>query len=130
MQHLEIGDKKKSSLTSCPVSKSQLSLTSLTSSAAQSQVIQALSEDKPGHIPYRESKLTRLLQVRSEEEISYFIFRSLTFSECLMRASYSPCGNDPKSEKKPLIAVTRKPYRSLTFRNGHIIAESSIFLLV
>ena len=34
-QHLEIGDKKKSSLTSSSVSKSQLSLTSSTSSAAQ-----------------------------------------------------------------------------------------------
>ena len=27
------------------------------------KVIQALSADKPGHVPYRESKLTRLLQV-------------------------------------------------------------------
>ena len=27
------------------------------------KVIQALSTDKPGHVPYRESKLTRLLQV-------------------------------------------------------------------
>ena len=26
------------------------------------KVIQALSSDKPGHVPYRESKLTRLLQ--------------------------------------------------------------------
>ena len=68
------------------------------------------------------------------EEISYFIFRTLTFGECLMWAwlsrKYPPCGNDPKSEKKPHIAVTRKPYRSLTFRNGHFIARSSIFLLV
>ena len=29
------------------------------------KVIQALSADKPGHVPYRESKLTRLLQVSS-----------------------------------------------------------------
>ena len=27
------------------------------------KVIQALSDEKPGHVPYRESKLTRLLQV-------------------------------------------------------------------
>ncbi len=27
------------------------------------KVIQALSQEKPGHVPYRESKLTRLLQV-------------------------------------------------------------------
>ena len=32
------------------------------------KVIQALSDEKPGHVPYRESKLTRLLQVRSTEE--------------------------------------------------------------
>ncbi len=32
-------------------------------------MIQALSQDKPGHVPYRESKLTRLLQVRAEETL-------------------------------------------------------------
>ena len=41
------------------------------------------------------------------EEISYFIFRSLAFSECLMWASlsrkYSLCGNDPESEKNLLL---------------------------
>ena len=29
------------------------------------KVIQALSDEKPGHVPYRESKLTRLLQVNN-----------------------------------------------------------------
>ena len=33
------------------------------------KVIQALSQDKPGHVPYRESKLTRLLQVRTVTQI-------------------------------------------------------------
>ncbi|XP_023331717.1 osmotic avoidance abnormal protein 3 [Eurytemora carolleeae] len=33
-----------------------------TQSVFSGKVIQALSEDKPGHVPYRESKLTRLLQ--------------------------------------------------------------------
>ena len=35
------------------------------------KVIQALSEPKPGHVPYRESKLTRLLQVT--QNISVFL---------------------------------------------------------
>ena len=36
------------------------------------KVIQALSADKPGHVPYRESKLTRLLQVGVHNIFSQF----------------------------------------------------------
>ena len=32
-------------------------------------MIQSLSNNKPGHVPYRESKLTRLLQVRLKEKL-------------------------------------------------------------
>ena len=32
-------------------------------------MIQSLSNNKPGHVPYRESKLTRLLQVRLKDKI-------------------------------------------------------------
>jgi hypothetical protein len=34
------------------------------------KVIQALSEEKPGHVPYRESKLTRLLQASLQRKLS------------------------------------------------------------
>ena len=99
-QHLEIGDKKKSSLTSSSVSKSQLSLTSSTSSPAQSisgdpSIIRGQAWPHPVQREQAHQVASGLV-----EKISYFIFRSLTFGECLMRASYSPCGNDPKSEKK------------------------------
>ena len=46
-----------------------LSLTTL------GKVIQCLSSNKPGHVPYRESKLTRLLQV-------------FVFSICIPRKNY------------------------------------------
>ena len=32
-------------------------------------MIQSLSNNKPGHVPYRESKLTRLLQVRLKDKM-------------------------------------------------------------
>ena len=49
------------------------------------KVIQALSQDKPGHVPYRESKLTRLLQVRTVTQMKYIYsgfnsFRTKGFS--------------------------------------------------
>ena len=59
------------------------------------------------------------------EKISYFIFRSLAFSECLMWAwlsrKYSLCGNDPESEKtsycshKKTVSITYIQRRVLNF---------------
>ena len=37
------------------------------------KVIQSLSTDKPGHVPYRESKLTRILQVKLKMKEFYQI---------------------------------------------------------
>ena len=47
------------------------------------KVIQALSDEKPGHVPYRESKLTRLLQVRNRGQVFFVLIEIMLKGVCL-----------------------------------------------
>jgi hypothetical protein len=43
------------------------------------KVIQCLSTEKPAHIPYRESKLTRILQVKFKNKWKFVLLKALIY---------------------------------------------------
>jgi hypothetical protein len=57
--------------------------------------VTALAQDKPGHVPFRESKLTRLLQVGKKSAVSIYgpsaddIRRRLLLSQILNNATFT-----------------------------------------
>ena len=61
------------------------------------KVIQALSQDKPGHVPYRESKLTRLLQVNSDAIKLSYVYIYLTPQILLKGFSGRKCSDHDDS---------------------------------